>query len=203
MHRCRHRRIRGKLVSAVFCLLALAGGGGEVLAKGFVLYPTGGELFYLGGNQERLKNAPVMGGRLEYNFSRHNIMAMGLVYAYSKAGIQDEPDDAFLEQHFCFLGYRFGKNWKWLSLGSQVGTGAVVKNYTNVPLEEDGRKIVIEGTYAEYAVNVGLYASFRPLPWLSIGPDFTYMMTSDINSWIFGGAISHYFRVGGHLGISF
>jgi hypothetical protein len=199
-------RNQGKLFFVLLCLLVLTGAGREAAARGLTLYPTGGELFYLGGSQEKLENAPVMGGRLEYNFSTDHVMSMGLVYAYSKAGIQNTqnvPLDAFLEQHFCFLGYRFGKNWRWFSLGSHVGMGAVVKNYTNVPMVDDGRVIVKQGTNAEYAMNFGLYASFRPFTWLSIGPDFTYMMTTDMDKWIFGGASSYYFRVGGHLGIYF
>jgi len=190
----------------VCCLTVLATVPREAAAKGIILYPTGGELFYLAGSQEKLENAPVVGARLEYNFSRDNILCMGLVYAYSKAGIQNTetlPLHSFLEQHFCFLGYRFGKNWKWLSMGSHVGVGAVVKNYTNVPLLEDGLLIVKEGTTAQYAMNLGLFANFRPFTWLGIGPDFTYMMTTDMDAWIFGGASSHYFRVGGHLSVDF
>ncbi len=191
------------VVFLVFCLPATGGMPGEAAAEGFILHPTGGELFYLGGNQEKPESAPVVGVRLEYNFSRRNILCMGLVYAYSKARIRNTGPDAFLEQHFCLLGYRFGKNWKWWSLGSHVGVGAVVKNHTNVPLRDTGVPIVKDNTTAQYAMHLGLYGSFRPFSWLSIGPDFTYISSTDMNSWIFGGVSSHYFQVGGHLGIEF
>lgn len=201
------RVCRWRLAALLLCALAVpAWAPGEAGARGIVLVPTGGELFYLGGSQEKPRSAPVVGARLEYNFSRENTLCMGLVYAYSKARIQNTSQfqrSAFLEQHFCFLGYRFGKDWKWLSLGSHVGVGAVVKNYTNVPMLDEGRVIVKENTPAQYAMHAGLYASFRPLSWLSIGPDFTYLYSTDIDKWIFGGATSHFMRVGGHLAISF
>jgi len=193
-------------LALLLCLLALAGGAGEAAAKGVSLYAIGGELFFLGGNQEKAENAPVFGGRMEYNFSYEDIMSVGLSYLYSKAGIQNTetlPYNSFLEQHFCYLSYRFGRNWRWVSLGSYVGVGAVVKNYTDVPMAEDGRVVLKQGTNAEYAMHLSLFASFRPTAWLSIGPDFSYMMTSDMDKWIFGGTSSYYFLVGGHLGVHF
>jgi hypothetical protein len=201
-------------VSVLFCLLAFGWMPQEACAKGFTLYPTGGYLFYLGGSQEKLKGAPIVGARLEYNFSHENIMAMGLVYSYSKANIQGSGnfpvfspmEHSFMEQHFCFLGYRFARNYTWFSIGSQIGIGAVVRNKTNVP------KVVLQpvpigflegGTSAQYAMHVGIFASFRPFPWLSIGPDFTYMTTTNMDQWIFGGDSSRFFRIGGHVGIYF
>ncbi len=86
------------------------------------------------------------------------------------------------------------------------GSVAVVRNKTNVP------KVVLQpvpigflegGTSAQYAMHVGIFASFRPFPWLSIGPDFTYMTTTNMNQWVFGGDSSRFFRIGGHVGIYF
>ena len=193
-------RRAGSVVFLLCCLPVLAVGPREAEAEGFILYPTGGQLFFLGGDQEKPRNAPVAGVRLEYNYSREHILSIGLVYAYSKAGIRNSPSDAFLEQHFCFLGYRFGRNWNWWSLGSHVGAGAVVKNHTNVPMRDGGLR---NDTTAQYAMQLGLHASFRPFSWLSVGPDFTYMTSTDMDKWIFGGASSHFFRVGGHVGIEF
>ena len=192
-------------------LLVLAGLGmpREAQAKGITLYPTGGYLFFLGGNQEKLEGAPMVGARLEYNFSRDNILSMGLVYGYTKNTIQDSetyPFSSFMEQHFCFLGYRFGRSWRWFSFGSQLGVGAVVRNKTNVPkvfLEPATTVVWEQGTSAQYAMHLGLFASFRPLRWLSIGPDFTYLSSTDLNKWIFGGESSRFFRIGGHVEISF
>jgi hypothetical protein len=196
-----------RILPVVLGLLLLGVGAGEGFAKGFTLYPTGGELFFLGGSQEKLENAPVVGARLEYNFSQDNILAMGLVYDYSKAGIQNTQNfflaPSFVEQHFCYLGYRFGKNWRWFSVGSELGVGAVVKNYTHVPLLEDAAVIVKNKTNAEYAMHLGLFGSFRPFTWLSIGPDVMYRMTTDMDQWIFGGQTSYFFQVGGHLEVCF
>jgi len=201
---------RTTVLCLLLCLLpAAAALPGAASAKGFTLVPTGGYLFFLGGSQEDLEGAPFVGARLEYNFSRDDIMSMGLVYAYTKADVQGSvyyPSPSFLEQHFCFLGYRFGKNWKWFSIGSQVGVGAVVRNKTNIPrvfLVPATAVVWEEGTDAQYAMQLGLFADFRPFSWLSIGPDFTYMMTTDMDQWIFGGDTSRFFRIGGHLSFSF
>jgi len=193
-------------LTVLVCLLAGAGGARDAAAKGVNLYAVGGELFFLGGNQEKVENAPAAGGRVEYNFARHDIMSVGLSYLYGKAGIQDTetlPFDAFLEQHFCYLSYRIAKSWRWLSLGSYLGVGAVVKNYTDVPVAENGRVVLKQGTSAEYAMHLSLFGSFRPFTWLSIGPDFSYMMTTDMDKWVFGGESSYFFLVGGHLGVHF
>ena len=183
-----------KKMIALLLIIGFTSVTAKAHARGFAIYPMGGYLFYLGGNQQKLDGAPIVGVRLEYNFSRENVMAMGLIYEYTRQHIKNFTDSAALEQHFCLLGYRYARNWRWFNTGVHVGTGAVVREETGSPFE---------GTDAQYTVQAGLNASFRPLDWIDIGPDFTFMMSTNLNKWIFGGDISYFFAVGGHVAFYF
>lgn len=178
------------LVSGLpFLLLpAQASGGG-----GF-LYPTAGYMFHLGGDAEDLEGAPSFGARLEYNFSRQDVFAFGLVYAFSRHDFKNMALPFHVEQHFCLVGYRFAKNQTWLNFGSHVGMGAVVKDFGG------GYK---EDSSVAYAMQIGLNMSFFPLPWLHVGPDASFMMTTDMDKWIFGGTSSYFAYLGGHVALNF
>jgi len=179
------------LLISILSLVVLPAG---VHASGFCLYPMGGYQFYVGGNQGSLDGAPVVGTRIEYNFSGSDVSALGLVYLYSSHHYQDYPDRFSLEQHFCLLGYRFAYNWTWVSTGSHIGTGAVVR-------EEVGSSQ--GGVDAQYALQIGIQVSFRPFRWMEIGPDFSWMLSTNMDKWIFGGDSTYFVNLGGHIGIYF
>ena len=158
------------------------------------LYPTAGYMFYLGGDAEELDGAPAYGVRLEYNYSSRDVFAVGLVYSYSRHDFQHLPSRFHVDQHFCLLGYRLGKNWEWVNFGSQLGMGAVVSDFKGGTEGE---------TTAGYAFQFGLTLSFRPLPWLHVGPDASFLITSDADQWIFGGRSSYFFNLGAHAAVYF
>lgn len=157
-------------------------------------YPTSGYMFYLGGNAGDLENAPSFGARLEYNSSPHHVHAVGLVYQFSHHTMRDPFGPATVDQHFCLIGYRIARNWNWVQLGSHVGTGAIVRDFSREP--QKASKVA-------YAIQFGLNLSFRPLPWLYVGPDATFLMTTDMDKWIFGGRSSYFFNLGGHVALDF
>jgi hypothetical protein len=164
------------------------------LASGLCLYPTGGYLIHLTGNAGHLESAPSYGARLEYNFSSRDVRAIGLVYSYSQHGLDGQPASDFIDQHLAMLGYRFGRDWQWLSFGSQVATGAVVR---------DAHGAADPGFSVGYVVEGGISMGVRPAQWLEIGPDLSFMLATDMDKWIFGGLSSYFFYVGGHVGLYF
>jgi len=165
---------------------ALAGGG--------CLVPTAGYLVHLGGNAGRLEDAPSFGGRLEYNFSSRHVRAVGLVYSFSRHGLEGQPAGVHLDQHLCMLGYRFGRDWRWLNFGSQVSTGAVVR---------DAHGADDSGFKAGFAIQTGVNMSVCPARWLQLGPDVSFLLATDADKWIFGGKTSYFFYFGGHLAVTF
>jgi len=165
---------------------ALAGGG--------CLYPTAGYLFHLTGNAGRLQGAPSFGVRLEYNYSARAVRAIGLVYSFSRHELEGQPAEVHVDQHFCLLGYRFGRDWEWLNFGSHLSAGAVVR---------DASGAGDPGFKAGFALQTGLNVSVCPAPWLQIGPDLSFLVATDMDKWVFGGKSSYFFYLGGHVGLYF
>ncbi len=161
---------------------------------GGCFYPTAGHMFYLGGSGTDVKSAPFVGARLEYNASRENVLAVGVVYQFSRHDIPNLPSSESMDQHLCLLSYRFGKNWRWVNFGSHVGMGAAVREYSSKPQRTSG---------VVFATQVGLSLSFTPLPWLHVGPDAAFTMTTDMDNWVFGGRSSYFFNLGGHVALYF
>jgi hypothetical protein len=185
------KRTLGLLLPILCAVLCLPAGA---WASGLCLYPTGGYLVHLTGDAGHLQSAPAYGARLEYNFSSTEVRAIGLVYSYSQHGLDGQPASDFIDQHLAMLGYRFGRDWEWLSFGSQMGMGAVVR-------EAHGH--ADPGFSAGYCVQGGISMGVRPSSWLEIGPDLSFLLATDIDQWIFGGQSSYFFYIGGHVALCF
>lgn len=161
---------------------------------GGCLYPTAGYMLSLGGNEGDVESAPFFGARLEYNASREHVLAVGVVYQYSHHDIPDLPTSESMDQHLCLLSYRIGRNWTWVNVGTHLGMGAAIRDYSSKSHQASG---------VVYATQVGFTLSFRPLPYLYVGPDATFTMTTDVDKWIFGGRSSYFFNLGGHVALDF
>jgi len=164
------------------------------MGDGPCLNASAGYMFLLGGNGDDLKDAPSFGAGLEYNFSWEELRSLALTYIYSHHGIEDQPSHFKMDQHVCLLGYRFGMNWRRLNIGTHIGMGASVM---------DPRGGYAKGSEVLYAVILGSQVEFRIFNWLHIGPHASFLMTTDMDKWIFGGKSNYFVDLGGRLSIYF